>query len=314
MSDHQITSTPLTRRYGRLGASTGRQIAPLHSLRIFLFGVGGQGKTAFLQSNPNLLIINCDQSGSTSQDPVAAIWPPIDNQTGRAIMDLDPASGKPTRFDYAAIRKTIHLLKEMAVANEERPLVVAIDSLTQLVELIKDWVVQNARALNLVGEGATVTEFSQLMGQAAWDRVYSQVVEILDELKQHGYGVVLVGHTANEKIAVGDNAFTYKPVLTMGKGLWTRLQPRLDMSAMIRMEEQDVIEEYDAVVNGKTIKKNRTAKKQIYTFDVQDILFAGITKKRLAEMKTKIVLPPKGSWAVVEAEYKRAVAQYMAGA
>jgi hypothetical protein len=308
MSQHQVTSTPVVQRYGRLGASSGRMVSPLHSLRILLFGKGGEGKTAFVQSFENAFIINCDLSGTTSADPKAAIWPAIDQETGRAVSN----TGAPISFNYEEIRKVIEILKDMAKKNEPRPLTVVIDSLTQLVELIKNWVVENARKLSLVGPESNVTEFSQLMGQAAWDRVYGQVTEIMDDLKSHGYGVIMIAHVANEKKDIGDNRFVFVPTLVMGKGLWTRLQPRFDMSASIKMESAKVKVDHEKVQNGKTIKFSEIKDVTQCVFDLEDAMFAGITKRRLSTMLTKIPLPLRGSWEVVDQAYRKAVEEYLA--
>lgn len=312
MSDFQSTTT-LSRKYAKLGAYTGRQVSPLHALRIFIFGRGGEGKSAFIQSNPNCFIINCDLSGSTSPDPVASVWPPIDSVTGRPLISPmgDPIP-EMKGFKYEDIKRTVNTLKEMAIAGEDRPLTVAIDSLTQLIEMVKDWVVANARQLNLVGEGTVVTDFSQLRGEAAWDRVYAEIVGLLDDLKQHGYGYILVGHSTEKQIPIADKQVILKPSLVMGPGLWARLQPRIDMSALIKMGTKTIVNVVtETGTNGKPNVKRVPQTVQVCTFDLEDVLFAGVTKRRLAEMMTKIELPPKGSWGVVEAAYNEAVRKYM---
>jgi hypothetical protein len=294
------TGTTVASRYGRLGGRVGKMVAPPWAIMAFLIGLPKTGKSAFLQSNPDNFIFNLDCSSTTTTTPRAAMFPSI-GADGRPSGD----DGKNIILNWGEhVLPKIEILKEMARNNEPRPKMVTFDSLTAMMNLLIKYIVKEAVALKISQEERT--HWRELHGPAAWDALYSMVVDIMVSLHAHGYGVYIVGHVTNAKIPLGDDKFTFRPELTITDGFYKRLFPYFEMVAAISTRDvSDTINrEVKSVIRGveKIDKRVETVTRTARVLSVDNTDLQGVLGQRV-KLPGTIILPEDNAWDVFEKIY-----------
>jgi hypothetical protein len=301
-----VGALPVT-KYGALGGFSGQMISPPQRIRGFIFGYPNAGKSNMLQNCPDAWIANMDESSTVTPSVRATLFPgkdlegyPIGDNGARIVADSDLYVPK------------LALLKELATKNLPRPKLVVFDSLTSWIRLLKIWIPKNAKRLGIVSSSdpRTTFEWKDLDGRAAWDVLYDHIVNTIVELSGLGYGVWLIGHVANEKIAIGENIFNYKPELTITAGFWKRLQDIFELVAAIYTEDateqyQDEIVTTIRGVEKKELRnRERTVKKRYLSVTKLDLI--GVMKERVP-LPPRIELSRSDAWTDFEKAYKEAM-------
>jgi hypothetical protein len=299
-------SLPLDKYGGELGFAGVRMIHPLDKCLGLICGYPGGGKSCLIQSHENGFILNLDKSSTTCEEPKAVIWPGI-NQEGDPI-DID---GRTFILDWEATEAKKQLLVKLARENKPRPRTVFIDSVTEMVRLLKDYITRDNNK----------EKWQDMDGRRAWDRLYDMIVSFCEDLRRAGYGVYLICHVVNAVVPVGEDMFKEVTELTLGKGGYKRLYPSFEVVAVI---EKITRNEYKEQEN-KPIKNPRTGKemtrkkpktikveKTVHVFAVESKKLDGIVKHRV-NMPDEIELPAVGGWAYVSNIYAEAANHVPAG-
>lgn len=302
----QTTTVPgSSLKWGRLAGHVGPMIAPPGKIAGFIFSLPGCGKSNFMQSNPDAYIFNLDLSSTTTSDPQAAIWPVLSPTTGEVL----DSTSTPMVLTQEKIQEKVDLLCEMATKNEPRPSTICFDSVTAWLSILTPWIVRNAIPLGLRSmDRGPATSWRELEGKAAWDLSYSTIVETMLKLRAHGYGVYLTGHIVKSKVAIGPDLFTQEFELTMGPGLWKRLIPHFEISALIdrvsetESYEEDQTQEIRGVKSTRKVRKTRPVERHYLHVKRSDL--DGVMKSRVP--LPPILLPEKGAWAAFASAYCKA--------
>lgn len=295
--------SPLAARYGRLGGLTGKMDVYPGRTTAFIVGLPGEGKSAFLQSNPNAYIFNLDLSGTTSSTPKAALFPGV-NLEGQPVS----TSGSVV-LTYQTILEKIAILHEMAAKNEPRPQTVVFDSLASWINLVRAYITENSVALGISAN--PVTEWRHLNGMSAYDTLYDMIVNTILSLQRSGYGVYVVGHIVNARVPVGEDRHKTKPELTITDNFWKRLYPIFGLvlyvyADYVPVERTRIIKQ--PVRGGGTqdipIRETVTERRFFASVTKQD--YTGLTKSR-PRLPDVIPLPSDDAWASFEKIYNDAM-------
>lgn len=291
----------LSSKYGNeLGGHTGKMVAPPGKISAFIVGLPGEGKSHLLQSNPAAYIFNLDSSSTVCPDPQALMFPGVDPETGRLVGD----GGKDVVLTWDLVQEKVAVLKRLAVEGKPRPDTVVFDSLTAGVRLLKSWIPANARKLGIASEPKS--EWKDLHGPAAWDLLYDTLVNIFKDLRNHGYGVFVIGHVVNAKIPLGENQYAYKFELTITDGFWKRLYDMFELSAVVYVEDGEEEKTTEVKTSVRGVEKTEVRKVKVrarkHYLAVQKLDLAGIVKTRV-KLPDRIELPETGAWAAFEKVY-----------
>jgi len=300
------TGTTLQTKYGRLGGYTGHMIAPPERIKALILGLPGSGKSAFLQSHPGAYIFNFDLSSTVTPDPKATLWPGIDPKTGRPINE----SGSPIVLGWPAVQEKIALLKELAAADQPRPETVVFDSLSAWAQLLISWVPGAAVSLFLRSpDKGPVDNFRALEGKAAWDAIYSIIYSTIVDLANAGYGVYVVGHVVQTKVPIGEDQFTSELDFAGGPGLWKRIFPLFELSAVVNTTpgtrdytKTDTIANRDGTTRTITRRVSEPCKNFTLTYSMPNL--SAISKSRVPI--GDIRLPEQDAWAAYAKAYNEA--------
>lgn len=300
MSQTLAHGTPIQNRWGALGGHTGSMVAPPEKITAFIFGLPGEGKSAFLQTHPDAFVFNLDTSSTTTPNPQATMFPGISGTTGQLLDDSNGAIS----FTYDHVRAKEDILFQLAASNSPRPSTIVYDSLSAWVALLIQWIPINAVKLGIASEPKS--DWKQLHGPAAWDTLYSIITTTITKLKAAGYGVYVVGHVVNAKIPLEENRFVIKPELTITDGFWKRLYYLFELSALVFAEKAS--ESYEDIqystLNGQKkeqrIKRTREVKRHYLT--VAKLELEGLAKSRV-KLPERIELPLDTGWSAFRNAY-----------
>jgi hypothetical protein len=300
MSQTLASGTPLQNKWGALGGHRGSMVAPPEKISAFIFGLPGEGKSAFLQSHPDAFIFNLDASSTTAPNPQATLFPGISSTNGQLLDD----TGNPISLNYDHVRAKEDILFQLATSNSPRPQTIVYDSLSAWIAMLVQWIPPNAVKLGIASEPKT--DWKQLHGPAAWDTLYSLITTTITRLKSAGYGVYVVGHVVNAKIPLEENRFIVKPELTITDGFWKRLYYLFELSALVFAEK--VAERYDDIqrstLNGvaRETKVARTREVKKHFLTVAKLELEGLSKARV-RLPERIELPLDNGWSAFREAY-----------
>lgn len=294
-----------TSRWGKLGGYRGRMVQDPMKIRGMIVGLPGEGKSCFLQSCSEAFVFNLDRSSTTTPEVKATIWPYV--SLDGACKDSE--DGESFVLSWDQVREKIELLKSMAKGDEDRPQLIVFDSLTEWIRMLVHWIPRHAKDLKIHSEN--VDDWKQINGQAGWDYLYNLICNTIVDLHNHGYGVYLVGHVLNEVIPIGDNKYSFKPMLNVTAKFWRRLFDTFELVAFVyrdRVIEQRVVEEV-VRMRGQERKEKKRVSEEVtkYFLTIQKEDFDGVLKGRVVLPET-IELPHTGSWDTFESEYRKAMA------
>lgn len=292
-----------------LPGRTGIIHVPPERLVAFLFGFPSTGKTAFLSTNPDAYILNLDLSSTTCPDPKATFWPDMDPKTGKILTD-DPDNPFDV-LSWSHVIARIETLKEIARKGLPRPSTVVFDSLSSMIRLMRSWLPSQADKYAIAREPKS--DWYEMFGQAAYDVLYDLIVRTIRDLRSHGYGVWVVGHVINSKMAVGENAYVFSPELTVTANFWKRLFDIFDLSIYMDSEESSEIssEEQKVVIKGKevTIRRKKSQASRVYFLTTSNPSFRGIIKERVP-LPSRIEIPQVDGWKHFSEVYRQAFKEF----
>jgi hypothetical protein len=288
----------LQNKYAGLGGFSGSTFADLNSVTSFFFSFPGHGKTALVQSNPDAFIINTDLSTTVTKTSRATFWPGL--RDGRPV-DTD---GSSIILSHEHIDQKLGVLRKLSQDRAVRPRTVVFDSLSTWIDLVMDFVLRNSVRFNISKKD--LTEVQEGNKQAIYGASYDLISATILELRNLGYGVCILGHVAKSKIPVGENLHKEEVTFSFGHGLWKRLAPIIDVSAMVHLTNTTVSENVtEDLADGKGgfVKVPRQIVKPAVkiTVDCAPPGFMGMTKSRVAF--PPLTLPEADSWAALNTHY-----------
>ena len=300
------TGTTLQTKYGRLGGYTGHMIAPPERIKALILGLPGSGKSALLQSHPGAYIFNFDLSSTVTPNPQATLWPGIDPKTGRPINE----SGVPIVLTWPAVQEKITILKELAAANAPRPETIVFDSLSAWVQLLFTWIPPAAVELYLRSpDKGPAAHWRALEGKASWTALYDIICATICDLSASGYGVYVIGHVVQTKIPIGEDLFTTELDFAGGPGLWKRIFPLFELSAVVNttpgtrdIVKTETITNRDGSTRQSTRRISEPCKNYILTYSMPNL--SAISKSRVPI--GDIRLPEQDGWAAYAKAYNEA--------
>lgn len=296
----------LQSRYGKLGGYTGHMIAPPERIKALIMGLPGSGKSAFLQSHPDAFIFNLDISSTVTPNPRATLWPGLDSTTGQPIND----AGAPTTLTWTGIAEKIAILKELAATNQPRPSTIVFDSLSAWTALLFNWIPANAVPLYLRSpEKGPTDNWRALEGKAAWTALYDIICNTINDLASAGYGVYVVAHVVQTRVPLGDDQFTTEVDFAGGAGLWKRIFPLFELSAVLTTDtgtreitRLDTVKNRDGSTREITRRTSESYKAFKLTYSLPQL--AAISKSRVDI--GEIILPEHDAWTHFASVYNKA--------
>lgn len=294
---------PLTEKYGKTAFVRGAQVQPNpHGVMGMVVGPPNTGKSYLFQQCKDAVIINYDQFGTVTPEPCAAAMWPLPNHEGQF---LDP-SGAPFMLSWEKVLEQEKLLMELASSKDpNRPRLIYEDSLTTMLNFVKDWVVRNSSTLGI--SSAPVDNWRRLDGRAAWDAVYGEIIRHLSTLHNAGYGVWTSAHIVSTKVQLGPDMTSFVPELTLGDGFWKRLFPIFELiivtSKDVEVRSKKVEQRIpmpgrpDAIVT-----RDFTETVPVHTLTFEDPKYTGIVKAKGSVPKV-IKLPEKDAWDFFVQQY-----------
>ena len=286
----------ISRGYEGLGF-TGPMVSPPGKLFGFIVGMPASGKSSFIQSNPNALIINADLSSTTTDTPLATMWPAMDPESGMPIEPVGSSGHRTIELTWDKILQMKESLIILAKGNDPRPETIVLDSLGASIALVRKYVTKKAGK----------EDWKDMDGRRAWDDVYENLVSFASDLRAAGYGVYYVCHLVNAKIPLGDDRYTFRPELTITDSFYKRLFPLFELVAAFECEigtETTMIETEGPGGKKGPKRPNKTQYKRHY-LKVNDENLNGITKCRVS-LPDKFLIPLQNAWAMFEEMYLNA--------
>lgn len=285
-------------KYEGLSGSVQRYVRNPSSMKAFIIGFPGSGKSCLALDNPDGYLINMDMSSTTHPDPRCASWPTMDPASGSPIQN-----GQPFTMGWEHVEQQVKVLLGLASSNKPRPKTIYLDSLSSMCRLIRAWIPKNAAAIKISQEPKSM--WNEVHGPSAYDWMYDRVVQVIETLSNAGYGVVLIGHVANEVLPVGENAHTIRISLTITDNFWKRLYDLFEFVAYVykrNITEDTVVE--TTMPNGRVIPKKVSRKTtRFYLTPYKDEL-EGIMKRRV-RFPQQLELPQTGGWSSFSDAYTK---------
>ena len=277
--------------YGDLPGFMAKPMAmPMERSFVLCVGPPGEGKTSFVQSCPTGFTFNLDKS-STSPHVKGMVWPGVDSKgqfcdkTGKIIMS------------WEAVLAVQQQIVSRATDNKSVPTTVFIDSLSALIPLIMDYMVRQN----------DVEYWQDLDGRRMYGIMYDRIVRFCNDFLNVGIGVWLMGHVVNAKIQIGDDKFTIRPELTIGDGLWKRIEWALEMICGIERVTKTILIKQPTPEGRKSPPpdKKEEVTKYMFITGAGEGRYGELMKQRVP-LPGEIEVPYEGGWAVVAVAYKKA--------
>jgi hypothetical protein len=318
MSEVQTLEAGLSpsQKYGSYGTSSSEQ-PDLESMFILVIAKKQAGKTSLFLDNEAALIINADGSSApissaTSPVPKAQFWP----GRNRAGQFVDP-QGKPMVISGAKIMELKDRLIDAAVNNKPRPRQLVFDSITTMIGLFKDYILEQSVSLGITKD--TKENWKNMDGRSAYDVLYDILISISVELWQHGYGVVWVVHLSevHDKILLADGRELTRDrsVLSISESLLRRASPYFELIIHMEKKREESTDNTPEVreINGKKVNIPRS---KSVSRDVRVLYFKGdpassepqfaLPASRVP-MPDKLVISSEGrSWQELKSVYDQA--------
>ncbi len=166
------------------------------------------------------------------------------------------------------------------------------------------------RAARCPGRAAPQPRSPWAVVGSAHDLVNNLIRNTILELHACGYGVYVVGHIANAKIALADDITSYIPELKgVSDGLWASLQGHLDLIAAFESTVQLVKEPVYSTSNPGIKTGERTVSVSKRQIVLNSPAYAGLCGKRVRTLPDAIPLEADTAWADFEKVYNNALAQ-----
>jgi len=289
--------SPPAGRWSQLGFATVPVAFDLDNVFGMLVGEQNSGKSYLVQSNPEAFIINADDSPVVNPKGQACIWPARDDQ-GR-IIDLD---GKPLVLTWEAIERKKEQLIQMAQSGVDRPRTIVLDTLFPVLRLLRAHIVKRFNK----------TQWEDLHGPMAYEKMYSTLIDFALELRQHGYGVWFVAHLSKKWVSLDETKTVSEYGLSMSEGLRERLSKTVEMIAPVRAVHQTTTEvtKVTTKVGNKDVTRNvATSKPSIRRYlAFNDPEFSHVIRTRTLRPLPNIELSENDSpWETFSRAFSEAV-------
>ncbi len=288
-------------QYGSFGIAGERLWVKPGRLRGVVIGEFNTGKTSFLASNPAALIINLDLSStpvpSIDSPPLPAqFWPGL-NPEGQPI----GFNRQVIKLDLDAVKGLVGQLEEAAAKNLPRPETIVIDSVSELLSLIK------LAALKQFGKNdKPLNSWDEGRGDAMWEWVYNQYLSIVDRLRAAGYGCWVVAHITQETIEDESSKRVVKWSLTTPPGWYKRFYGGFEAALQLEktFDVRQITKVKKVTVDGKIIEMPEITAEKVAMFTLvgESSSMSALYKRRVC-FPARLTVPPVGAWAAFEAEY-----------
>ena len=238
----------MTGKYQLIGVKGQELLKPLNRAFCQVIGRYAAGKSRLVQTNAKAIVINADESPTTTDSVQAEIWPLVgpDGTTD--------ADGAPLLLTFPLV---LSVVDKLLTARRSRlsgvPEMVIFDSLPSLVQLAVEyatWKLINDANRRRSGDGTVtapeippeqITHFDlrSLYGGTVYDTAYGEVMRMINNLRHAGFGVTVVTQLEHKVVKIGTNLKTGENieaerfVLGVTDALLTRMWRYLDLSVII---------------------------------------------------------------------------------
>lgn len=289
-------------KYAGLPGSVPRVSRSAESIKAFIMGRPGTGKTTFILSCPTGYHLNLDLTSNTSPNPLCMSWPPLDSESGQPI---DP-SGRPITLKWDHVEEIYKTLLNLAKTNQPRPTTIFIDSLSAMMRYLRPWIVENAQSIGISKNPAE--NWNALHGPSAYDWLYWRIVRFIEDLSSAGYGVYVFGHVGDKILPIGENKYAtvVRPIIT--DNLWGRLFDLFEFVGATTTTTVSETREEEITTprsSGPAIvrKVQRSYSRKAYLLCPQLDTIGPILKSRV-NLPPTIELPMADSWSLWSRLYK----------
>jgi hypothetical protein len=309
-------------RYKPVGVKGKELHKPLNHCFWQAVGLYAHGKSRLVQTNPQALILNLDESPTTHPNPQAEIWPAVDKE-GQTI-DTD---GSPLTLTWGRVLEVLdHVLAAKRARLPGTPECIVFDSLPSAVRLClyhTAWKMTNkAIAIATKGQGKEVPleeitpyDLKAFHGQTLYGTTYDVISDTIDKLRHNNLGVGVVAHVDKKSMEIGrtkdgDAIMEERTVISISDALRDRFHRSLDFCFQVLRRKS--IEVETIAGTKKRVKGPDGAVREVTLGARQDKRSVDRTiiiteNKELARfLKVREGLPPEfpvDSWQDLEAKY-----------
>ena len=279
---------PPSARYPSLGGTSGVSLVSPPERNMTLFaGYPNCGKSIFCASNPDAFIINLDKS-SFKDPPKATIWPFM---TPEGVFTTDGTT--PFILTYDHIVTLIDKLKGLASGNQPRPRTIIFDSLGSLIPLMQQW------AAKQFGK----TAWKEIDGRAGWGLIYDTIASQMNDLHNHGYGVIYTAHLVDSTKKIAEDVVQVVTEINLSEALYNhRLLSLFEFVAII--EKQPVmVKAPDPRYPNDPRRQIDVPSHRVILTDVTANLSLNRELKCRVDLKGPITLPRNDGWQVFREAY-----------
>ena len=276
---------PIPADYAKLGAKVGYDPKPPEAIRLYVTGLAGEGKTTFVSSIPDSLILDYEKGA-----------------------DGVP-SGKAVRIairNYAHHHSIITQLLEDAKNNKRRFKRVIFDTHDGWVELEKR---------NLAKDKSTATRIIEDIGEYGqkghgYALLHGRCRRVLGDIEDAGYAWAVVGHltyiTETDPITYKD-VTRIRPILSKGSVGPVVRNAELHITVYASTKKETI--EGKQQIGSKVIKtktEKEVTRYHIYTRPTEAKTMEG-KRRGVPKLPGRIEIPMVGGWDVLRTAYIKAV-------
>lgn len=263
--------------YERLGVRRGWEPTDVQRLRYWVTGAPGHGKTHFVMSNSQALVIDPEDSSRDVARPRAAVATITNAQEGlaviRKLVEDGPESSGFKHIVFDTIDKFVWLL---------------------IRQMTDEWNATHDTQCELI---------TSLPKGKGWGMLADRVFDLLNDIYMAGYGWTVVGHTIEKED--GEGGFRMRPVLQA-----SIMGPIYREAQMMLAISQDL--HHERVKSDTTKKGYEKRLRPVVTLDIADIDQESTTGRDLKArylncLPDHLVIPPYGGWSAWRKVYERAI-------
>jgi len=272
-----VQPNTIPKAYAALGAQMGFAPLPPSKLRLYLGGLEGDGKSTFVSSIPNSIILDFETGDYAVKYPRSPHLPIETSDESRRVFEQllrDGGAGRKPPFEHVVIDtgdRWLHLVSQ---------------------DLCKEAGKENIGDVRSEGGG-----YSLLAGR---------ILKTLDDLWQAGYSWVVVGHMKEQDITVGGKKLTVirDTMFRSSVDPIRRVADYIGIVHTVRKEEKTT-----KTIDGKSYQVSTGN----WTMDYRMSLIGSTTrraKQRVTLSVPEITLPEKDGWSAFVAAYEAACLKY----
>jgi len=271
--------------WASLGAKSGYDPKSASDLRFLIVGPSGEGKTTFLSSMPDNLILDFDDGANAVPGSNAV---------------------RITIKDFAHLKSIIEKLSADTTSGKKRFKRVTIDTIDELIAMIKHHLEEEKKVEDITDYRSEGYGYNLIL-QRFWS--------IILDIEQGGYAWAIIGHTRT-KTEVDPS--TKKPVTRIrdavypiiSKKILTKTDFKLTIYCIPETVKVELPPKIINTPNGKiTVPQSEEKISQVYYVDSLTTDARGTNKGRgVPTMEKKFKIPLINGWGVFKEKYDEAVA------